>query len=58
MTLVLEYMSQSVSSPAGTRFRVLGIPRIDLDRAMRSVDPGAKRQLQGMYEMIVLAVIE
>ncbi len=42
----------------GARFRVLGIPRINLDALMRAVKPNTKGTVTGAYEMIVLAIIE
>lgn len=44
---------------AGKRFRVLGIPRINLERLMQKVKPNQSTPpVKGAYEMIIMAVIE
>jgi len=60
MVLVKDSRPAAVMAAAavGTQFRVLGIPRINLDLVMRSVDAGQKKIVTAAWEMIVLAVIE
>jgi len=45
-------------APVGQRFRVLGIPRINLDAVMRFAKPNQVTVVTGAYELIILAVIE
>jgi hypothetical protein len=46
------------SAAAGKQFRVLGIPRINLDALMRAAKPNQTTAVVGAYELIILAVIE